>query len=137
VLRLALVAFAGAVLVAGCGTDDGDGNGRGGGHRGGGHLLQELKRQCGRDIDVMLIEPQRCSEEIGLYCGYGAVSKAQLNRCRERVTLRQIGRLDTNAARFASGAFDKCRADAGPFCRGTRERVEAERRAEYYGSLGY
>jgi hypothetical protein len=36
------------------------------------------------------------------YCAYGAVSRTQLDDCRDHVSRDDVERLDTNAARFAS-----------------------------------
>jgi hypothetical protein len=60
----------------------------------------------------------RCHREIDLYCAYGSVSDAQRRACEKHVTWGQIKGLNTNAANYSrSGGLDKCRADAGPFCR--------------------
>ena len=55
-------------------------------------------------------------DEVVRYCNYGAVSEAQRQGCIDHVTSDDIDQLDTNAARYARGMIDDCRADAGPFC---------------------
>jgi hypothetical protein len=58
-----------------------------------------------------------CATGIQLYCGYGAVSRSQLEGCTTNVTWGQIKRLNTNAARYSRFELYDCLADAGPFCR--------------------
>lgn len=60
---------------------------------------------------------------IGDYCGYGAVSQAQLDGCLENVDERRIDRARTEAGRFARGELMECGADSGPFC----QRIASER----------
>jgi hypothetical protein len=88
-------------------------------------------RQCGvlRSED----DAGRCFLAIKLHCGYGAVSRAQLDHCEKSVTLGQIKRLDTSAARFSRLDMSRCLADAGPFCRSTLRQFEADAQADYYG----
>jgi hypothetical protein len=79
--------------------------------------------QCGRYYDSIReandaeLGYDRCKSEIEAYCAYGSASPAQLEGCETGVTWGQIKRLDTNAARYASGELEICLADAGPFCR--------------------
>jgi hypothetical protein len=54
--------------------------------------------------------------DVEAYCAYGAVSRAQLDGCIEHVTPEEVAALRTNAAMYAMGRLDECRADAGPFC---------------------
>jgi hypothetical protein len=58
------------------------------------------------------------SDQIDAYCSYGAVSQAQLDGCITHVTVGDIDRLDTNAARYSRSELDKCLYDSGPFCDG-------------------
>lgn len=58
------------------------------------------------------------AEIVDRYCRYGAVSAAQLDGCREHITVREISQLRTNAARYGLGELDRCRWDSGPFCPG-------------------
>jgi hypothetical protein len=113
VRRPALIALlATGLLLVGCDSAvSGDG-----GDLGSRHGRGKPDRQCGRaDAD----EIQQCMVQIQLYCGYGAVSRAQLDECNKNVTRGQINRLDTNAAQFArSIGSGECLGDAGPFCRG-------------------
>src|SRR3954447_9458146 len=53
---------------------------------------------------------------LGVYCKYGAVSRAQLNGCMKHVNSDDIDDLETPAARFARGELDECATDSGPFC---------------------
>lgn len=53
---------------------------------------------------------------VEAYCSYGAVSQEQLDGCVSHVTEEVVDGYDTNAARYARGEIDDCRADAGPFC---------------------
>lgn len=61
-------------------------------------------------------------EYIYRYCAYGAVSRAQFDRCATEVTAEEIRRRDTNAADFAALKLMRCRDDAGPFCEAEAER---------------
>jgi hypothetical protein len=53
---------------------------------------------------------------VGPYCRYGATSKGELDSCLSHVNSDDIDKLHTNAAKFARGVIDECRADAGPYC---------------------
>ena len=125
--RLAPIAILTALVLVGCGSSSGTGGGGMAFHR-----KAKLDPQCGRaDYEGS----QRCMVEIGLYCGYGAVSRAQLDECNKNVTWGQIKRLDTNAAVFARDiGGGKCLYDAGPFCVSTLRQFTAQTEANYYGS---
>jgi hypothetical protein len=112
---LALLVVLG-LLLSGCESDDGP-------DYGGGSKKGKPDPQCGR------ADYQRCEFEIGLYCQYGSVSRAQLNSCERRVRWGEFKNLNTNAARFARFELDKCLADAGPFCHASA--VEPD--YDYYG----
>ncbi len=45
---------------------------------------------------------------VGTYCAWGAVSERQFQECLNHVTIDQVHRLDTLAARFARGEHDPC-----------------------------
>lgn len=99
-----------AVLVVGCGS----------GSSGGNRLGPAAQRQI--------------HEEIHLYCGYGAVSRAQLDECQKHVTPGEIRALNTNAAEFARDRLDRCLGDSGPFCADAMRARDAADRASYYDS---
>jgi len=73
---------------------------------------------CGGVDSVPNPAEQEAGEEVVIdrYCAYGAESRAQLQGCKDHVSLADISDRDTNAARFALYELNDCLADAGPFC---------------------